>query len=133
LEAPAGQATPAPPVGMALGPHGINLAEFCKQFNALTRTEPAGIAIPTLVTVYGDRTFSFVTKSPPAAVLLKQAAGLAKGSGEPNRTQVGAVKHKDVVDIAKRKLKDLNTDDLDRAVKVIEGTAHAMGITVEGE
>jgi len=133
LQAPAGQATPAPPVGMALGPHGINLAEFCKQFNAQTRSEPAGITIPTLVTVYHDRTFSFVIKSPPASILLKQLAGLAKGSGEPNRNRVGGVKRKDVIEIAKRKMKDLNTDDLDQAAKIIEGTAHAMGITVEGE
>lgn len=131
LQAPAGQATPAPPVGMALGPHGINLAEFCKQFNAQTRHEPPGMAIPTLVTIYHDRTFSFVVKSPPAAVLLKQAAGLAKGSAEPNRTKVGVVKRKDLVEIAKRKLADLNTDDLEQAVKIIEGTARTMGIQVE--
>jgi large subunit ribosomal protein L11 len=118
---------------MALGPHGINLAEFCKQFNAQTRNEAPGMAIPTLVTIYHDRTFSFITKSPPAAILLKQAAGLAKGSGEPNRTQVGTVKRKDVLEIAKRKMNDLNTDDLDQAVRIIEGTAHSMGIQVEGE
>jgi len=131
LQAPAGQATPAPPVGMALGPHGINLAEFCKQFNAQTRTEPPGMAIPTLVTIYHDRTFSFITKSPPASILIKQAAGLAKGSGEPNRNSVGTVKRKDLLEIAKRKINDLNTDDLDQAVKIIEGTAHGMGIQVE--
>lgn len=133
LEAPAGQATPAPPVGMALGPHGINMAEFCKQFNAATRNEAPGMAIPTLVTIYHDRTFGFVTKSPPAAVLLKQAAGLAKGSGEPNRAKVGTVKRKDLLEIAKRKINDLNTDDLDQAVRIIEGTARAMGLQVEGE
>jgi large subunit ribosomal protein L11 len=133
LQAPAGQATPAPPVGMALGPHGISLPEFCKQFNAQTRNEPPGMAIPTLVTVFHDRTFSFITKSPPASILLKQAAGLAKGSGEPNRSHVGSVKRKDVLEIAKRKINDLNTDDMDQAVRIIEGTAHAMGITVEGE
>ena len=133
LQAPAGQATPAPPVGMALGPHGINLAEFCKQFNAQTRTEPPGMAIPALVTIYHDRTFSFITKSPPASILIKQAAGLAKGSGEPNRTRVGAIKKKDLVEIAKRKIADLNTDDLEAAVKIIEGTARNMGIQVEGE
>jgi len=133
LQAPAGQATPAPPVGMALGPHGINLSEFCKQFNAQTRNEPPGMAIPTLVTVYHDRTFSFITKSPPASILIKQAAGLAKGSGEPNRAMVGTVKRKDLREIAKRKINDLNTDDLEQAVKIIEGTAHGMGITVEGE
>jgi len=131
LQAPAGQATPAPPVGMALGPQGINLGEFCKQFNAQTRHEPPGMAIPTLVTIYHDRTFSFVVKSPPAAILLKQAAGLAKGSGEPNRNKVGTVKRKDVLEIAKRKMNDLNTDDLDQAVRIIEGTAHTMGIGVE--
>ncbi len=133
LQAPAGQATPAPPVGMALGPHGINLAEFCKQFNAQTRNEPPGMAIPTLVTVYHDRSFTFITKSPPASILLKQAAGLAKGSGEPNRNTVGKVKRKDVLEIAKRKMADLNTDDLDQAARIIEGTAHTMGITVEAE
>jgi large subunit ribosomal protein L11 len=133
LQAPAGQATPAPPVGMALGPHGINLAEFCKQFNAQTRGEPPGMAIPTLVTVYHDRSFGFITKSPPASILLKQAAGLAKGAGEPNRQRVGSVKRRDVVEIAKRKINDLNTDDVDHAVRIIEGTAHSMGITVEGE
>jgi large subunit ribosomal protein L11 len=118
---------------MALGPHGINMAEFCKQFNAATRNEAPGMAIPTLVTIYHDRTFGFVTKSPPAAVLLKQAAGLAKGSGEPNRAKVGTVKRKDLLEIAKRKINDLNTDDLDQAVRIIEGTARAMGLQVEGE
>ena len=132
LQAPAGQATPAPPVGMALGPHGINLAEFCKQFNAQTRNEAPGMAIPTLVTVYHDRTFSFVTKSPPASILLKQVASLAKGSGEPNRTKVGTVQRKDLVEIAKRKLNDLNTEDLEQASRIIEGTARAMGLQVEG-
>ena len=131
LQIPAGQATAAPPVGPALGQHGVNIAEFIRSFNEATRKETPGMVIPVVLTVYADRKFTFVTKSPPASVLLKQAAGLAKGSGEPNRTQVGTVSHKAVREIAERKMKDLNAADIDAAMKVIEGTARAMGMTVE--
>ena len=131
LQIPAGQATAAPPVGPALGQHGVNIAEFIRSFNEATRKETPGMVIPVVLTVYADRKFTFVTKSPPASVLLKQAAGLAKGSGEPNRTQVGTVSRKAVREIAERKMKDLNAADIDAAMKVIAGTARAMGMTVE--
>ena len=129
LQIPAGQATPAPPVGTALGPHGINLMEFCKQFNDATK-DKAGLIIPVVVTVYKDRSFSFILKTPPASVLLKQAAGIAKGSGVPNKEKVGKVTRSQVVEIAKTKLPDLNTDDLEAAVRIIEGTARSMGIEI---
>lgn len=132
LQAPAGQATPAPPVGPALGQHGVNIMEFCKQFNAMTKNQPPGIIIPVVLTVYSDRTFTFIVKSPPASVLLKQAAGLAKGSGEPNRNKVGKVTRQAIREIAMKKMADLNTNDIEQAMKVIEGTARAMGLTVEG-
>ncbi|MEO0075062.1 MAG: 50S ribosomal protein L11 [candidate division WOR-3 bacterium] len=132
LQAPAGQATPAPPVGPALGQHGVNIMEFCKQFNAVTKNQPPGIIIPVVLTVYSDRTFTFIVKSPPASVLLKQAAGLAKGSGEPNRNKVGKVTRQAIREIAMKKMADLNTNDIEQAMKVIEGTARAMGLTVEG-
>jgi len=131
LQIPAGQATAAPPVGPALGQHGVNIAEFIRAFNEATRKESPGMVIPVVLTVYADRKFTFVTKSPPASVLLKQAAGLAKGSGEPNRAQVGTVSRKAVREIAERKMKDLNAADVDAAMRIIEGTARAMGMTVE--
>jgi large subunit ribosomal protein L11 len=131
LQIPAGQATPAPPVGPALGQHGVNIGEFIKSFNDATRKEPPGMIIPVVLTIYADRKFSYITKSPPASVLLKQAAGLAKGSSEPNRAKVGVVSRKALQEIAERKQKDLNAADVEAAVKIIAGTAHAMGLTVE--
>jgi len=130
LQLPAGSATPAPPVGPALGQHGVNIMEFCKAFNAETKNL-AGLIIPAVVTIYNDRTFNYILKSPPASVLLKQAAGIAKGSSIPNRDKVGKVTKKQVEEIAQRKMKDLNTDSLEMAVKVVAGTARSMGITVE--
>jgi large subunit ribosomal protein L11 len=124
-----GAASPAPPVGPALGQHGINIMEFCKAFNAQTQQD-AGTVIPVVITVYEDRSFTFVTKSPPAAVLLKQAAGIEKGSGEPNREKVGRVSMNQVREIAERKLEDLNAHDLDEAAKIIAGTARSMGVEV---
>jgi large subunit ribosomal protein L11 len=130
LQLAAGSATPAPPVGPALGQHGVNIMEFCKAFNADTKNL-AGLIIPAVVTVYNDRTFTFILKSPPASVLLKQAAGIAKGSAIPNREKVGKVTMKQVEEIAQRKMKDLNAQSLEQAVKIIAGTARSMGITVE--
>ena len=129
LQVKGGQANPSPPIGPALGQHGVNIAEFCKAFNARTQ-EQAGTVIPVVITVYADRSFSFITKTPPAAVLLKQAAKIAKGSGEPNREKVGEVNKKQVEEIAKIKFEDLNAYDLEAASKIIEGTARSMGITV---
>ncbi|MDH5185465.1 MAG: 50S ribosomal protein L11 [bacterium] len=131
LQIPAGQATPAPPVGPALGQHGVNIVEFCRAFNAATKNEPPGLTIPVVLTVYHDRSFTFITKSPPASILLKQAAGLAKGSAEPNRAKVGVVTKNQIREIAQRKMNDLNTRELEAAVRVVEGTARQMGITVE--
>jgi large subunit ribosomal protein L11 len=131
LQIPAGQANPAPPVGPALGQHGVNIMEFCKAFNAATQ-EKAGLVIPVVITVYQDRSFTFITKSPPAAVLLKRAAGLAKGSGVPNRDKVGTVTRAQLVEIVKTKAEDLNAVDEDAAVRVIEGTARSMGIEIAG-
>jgi len=131
LQIPAGSATPAPPVGPALGQHGVNIMEFCKAFNAETKNL-AGLIIPAIVTIYSDRTFTYILKSPPAPVLLKQAAGIAKGSAIPNRNKVGKVTKAQIREIAERKLRDLNSDTLDQAMKIIEGTARSMGITVEG-
>jgi len=129
LQIPAGQANPAPPVGPALGQQGVNIMEFCKQFNAATASQ-AGLVIPVVITVYQDKSFTFVTKSPPASVLLKRAAGIAKGSGAPNREKVGKVSRAQVEEIARLKAKDLNASDLAQAVKMIEGTARSMGIEV---
>lgn len=129
LQVKGGQANPSPPIGPALGQHGVNIAEFCKAFNARTQ-DKAGIVIPVVITIYTDRTFSFITKTPPASVLLKQAAKIAKGSGEPNREKVGEVTIKQVEEIAKTKFEDLNAFDMKGAVKIIEGTARSMGITV---
>ena len=129
LQIRAGQATPAPPVGTALGQHGVNIMDFCKQYNEQTQ-QMAGQVIPAVLTIYEDRTFSFITKQPPAAELLKQAAGVEKGSGEPNRTKVARVTKDQVRQIAERKMVDLNATDIDAAMKVIEGTARSMGIEV---
>ena len=130
LQLPAAKATPAPPVGTALGPHGVNIMDFCKQFNAKTNKEPDGMIIPVLVTIYADRTFTFILKTPPASELLKRAAGIVKGSPEPNRNKVAKVSRKQVVEIAKTKLPDLNTANLESAVRTIMGTARNMGIEV---
>ncbi len=129
LQIPAGAANPAPPVGPALGQQGVNIMQFCKEFNAATQSQ-AGLVIPVVITVYQDKSFTFITKSPPAAVLLKKAAGIAKGSATPNREKVGKVTRAQVEDIAKAKQKDLNAADLAQAVKIIEGTARSMGIEV---
>jgi large subunit ribosomal protein L11 len=131
LQVPAGKANPAPPVGPALGQHGVNIMEFCKAFNAQTQTQE-GLIIPVVISIYADRSFTFITKTPPAAVLLKQAAGIAKGSKEPNRNKVGKVTRKQVEDIAKTKLQDLNAFTPEAAAKVIEGTARSLGIEVIG-
>src|SRR5882762_8105765 len=130
LQLPAGKATPAPPVGTALGPHGLNIMDFCKQFNAKTAKEPDGMIFPVLVTVYTDRTFTFILKTPPASVLLKRAANIAKGSAEPNRNKVGKVTKKQVEEIAKIKLVDLNTTHLESAVRTVMGTERNMGLEV---
>lgn len=131
LQIAAGKATPAPPVGPALGQHGVNIMEFCKAFNAKTSAkDQEGLIIPVVITVYQDRTFSFITKTPPAAVLLKRAAGIAKGSGEPNKSKVGKVSEKQVEEIAKTKLPDLNAQDLAAAIATVKGTARSMGIEV---
>jgi large subunit ribosomal protein L11 len=131
LQIPAGQATAAPPVGPALGQHGVNIAEFIRAFNESTRKETPGMLIPVVLTVYADRKFTFVTKSPPASVLLKQAASLAKGSGEPNRNKVGVVTRRQLMEIAELKKEDLNAADVEAAAKIVEGTARSMGLTVE--
>ncbi len=130
LQLPAAKATPAPPVGTALGPHGVNIMDFCKQFNARTSKEPDAMIIPVLVTIYTDRTFTFITKTPPASELLKRAAGVIKGSAEPNRNKVGKVTKKQVAEIAKAKLVDLNTTNLDSAIRTVMGTARNMGLEV---
>ena len=131
LQIPAGNASPGPPVGPALGQHGVNIVEFCKSFNSKTQKD-AGLIIPVVLTVYHDRTFSFITKTPPAAVLLKRAAGIAKASGEPNRTKIGKVTMDQVVEIAKIKMPDLNARDIDAAVRMVMGTARSMGLEVSG-
>jgi large subunit ribosomal protein L11 len=129
LQVSAGQATPSPPVGPALGQHGVNIMEFCKAFNARTQGQE-GMIIPVVVTVYADRSFTFITKTPPASILLKKAAQIAKGTGQPNREKVGRVTRSQVAEIARTKLPDLNTDDLEAAVRTVEGTARSMGIEV---
>jgi large subunit ribosomal protein L11 len=131
LQIPAGAATPAPPVGPALGQHGVNIMEFCKTFNARTQGQQ-GLIIPVVITVFSDRTFTFITKTPPAAILLLKAAGIAKGSGVPNKTKVGSVTRKQVEEIAKTKMPDLNAASLEAAVKTVEGTARSMGLEVTG-
>jgi large subunit ribosomal protein L11 len=129
LQATGGQASPAPPVGPALGQHGINIMEFCKAFNAQTQGD-AGVTIPVVITVYEDRSFTFVTKTPPAAVLIKQAIGIDSGSGEPHRVKVGTISAAQIREIAERKFDDLNANDLDQASKIIAGTARSMGVDV---
>ena len=131
LQIPAGQATPAPPVGPALGQHGVNIMEFCKTFNARTQAQQ-GLIIPVVITVFSDRSFTFITKTPPAAILLLRAAGIQKGSGVPNKNKVGKVTKKQVEEIARTKMPDLNAASLDAAVKTVEGTARSMGIEVTG-
>jgi large subunit ribosomal protein L11 len=131
LQIPGGQASPAPPVGPALGQAGLNIMDFCKAFNARTQ-EQSGTIIPVVITVYSDSSYTFITKTPPAAVLLKKAAGLEKASGEPNRDKVGKVTAAQVEEIAQTKMPDLNAADIDAAVRIIEGTARSMGIEVEG-
>ncbi len=129
LQIPAGKATPAPPVGTALGPHGLNIMDFCKNFNAKTSSQE-GLIIPVVVTVFADRSYTFITKTPPAAVLLKRAANIAKGSAEPNKAKVGTVTAKQVEEIAKLKRPDLNAESLEAAIKTVEGTARSMGLDV---
>jgi large subunit ribosomal protein L11 len=129
LQVPAGKANPSPPVGPALGQHGVNIMQFCKEFNART-AQQGDLIIPVVITVFSDRSFTFVTKTPPAAVLLKKAAGIEKGSGEPNKNKVGKVTRKQVRDIAQLKLPDLNTTNLDAAVRTVEGAARSMGLEV---
>ncbi|MEE8361904.1 MAG: 50S ribosomal protein L11 [Gemmatimonadales bacterium] len=129
LQVPAGAANPAPPVGTALGPHGVNIMDFCKQFNAKTQQQ-AGMVIPAVITIYADRTFTFITKTPPAPNLLLKEAGVAKGSGEPNRTKVGSVTRAQLEKIAEIKMEDLNAANMDAAVRMIAGTARSMGLEV---
>jgi large subunit ribosomal protein L11 len=129
LQIPAGQATPAPPIGTALGPAGINIMDFCKQYNSETQKQ-TGTIVPVEITVYEDRSFTFILKTPPAAVLLREKAGVEKGSGEPNREKVGSVTKDQVREIAETKMPDLNANDIDAAMKIVEGTARSMGITV---
>jgi large subunit ribosomal protein L11 len=129
LQIPAGKATPAPPVGTALGPHGVNIMDFCNAFNARTAKDD-GLIIPVVVTIYSDRSYTFITKTPPAAVLLKRSANIAKGSAEPNKNKVGTVTAKQVEEIAKTKMPDLNCDSLESAVRTVAGTARSMGLDV---
>ena len=131
LQIPAGQANPSPPVGPALGQHGVNIMEFCKAFNSSTQDQ-SGMIIPVVITVYVDRSFTFITKTPPAAVLLKKKAGVPKGSGEPNREKVGKVTENDLRDIAEIKMEDLNANSIEMAVEMIRGTARSMGLEVKG-
>jgi large subunit ribosomal protein L11 len=132
LQVPAGEANPSPPVGPALGQHGVNIMEFCKAFNAKTQSVEKGMPIPVVITVYADRSFTFITKTPPASVLLKKAAGIAKGSGVPNLEKVGTVNREQLEEIAKIKMPDLTAADMDAAVRTIAGSAMQMGLNVEG-
>jgi large subunit ribosomal protein L11 len=132
LQVPANEANPSPPVGPALGQHGVNIMEFCKAFNAKTQNMEKGMPIPVVITVYADRSFTFITKTPPASVLLKKAAGIAKGSGVPNMDKVGKVNRAQLEEIASTKMEDLNAADMDAAVRIIAGSARSMGIDVEG-
>ena len=132
LQVPAGQANPSPPVGPALGQHGVNIMEFCKAFNAKTQSMENGLPIPVIITVYSDRSFTFITKTPPAAVLLRKAAGVPKGSGEPNTKKVGKVNRGQLEEIVRAKEPDLTAADMDAAVRTIAGTARSMGLDVEG-
>ena len=131
LQCPAGQATPSPPIGPALGQHGVNIMEFCKAFNARTQSLESGIVIPVLITVFADRSFTFITKTPPTSVLLKQAAGIAKASSNPKMDKVGKVTKEQVTDIANKKMPDLNAIDINGAIQIVKGTARSMGIEVE--
>jgi large subunit ribosomal protein L11 len=132
LQVPAGQANPSPPVGPALGQHGVNIMEFCKAFNAQTQSMEPGLPIPVVITVYGDKSFTYITKTPPASVLLRKAAGIAKGSGEPNSRKVGKVNRAQLEEIATQKMADLTAADMDAAVRTIAGSARSAGIEVEG-
>jgi large subunit ribosomal protein L11 len=130
LQIPAGKANPAPPIGPALGQHGVNIMEFCKAFNAKTQNDDPDMKIPVVITVYADRSFTFETKTPPAADLLRKASGIAKGSGKPNKEKSGTISKAQIEEIAKKKMVDLNTNDLAAAMKTIEGTARSMGLTI---
>ena len=132
LQVPASKANPSPPVGPALGQHGVNIMEFCKAFNAKTQSMEAGMPIPVVITVYNDRSFTFITKTPPASILLKKAAGISSGSGTPNTKKVGKVTRAQLEEIANTKMPDLNANDLDAAVNIIAGSARSMGLEVEG-
>ncbi len=132
LQIPAGAANPAPPIGPALGQHGVNIMEFCKAFNARTQNDDKDMKVPVVITVYADRSFTFETKTPPAADLLRKASGIAKGSGQSNREKVGKITRAQIEEVAKKKMPDLNTASLESAMKTIEGTAKSMGLTVEG-
>jgi len=132
LQVPAGQANPSPPVGPALGQHGVNIMDFCKAFNAETQGMEAGMPVPVVISVYSDRSFTFITKTPPAAILLKKAAGISKGSGVPNTNKVGTVTRAQLEEIAEIKMADLNAADMDAAVRIIAGSARSMGLDVEG-
>jgi large subunit ribosomal protein L11 len=132
LQIPAGKANPAPPIGPALGQHGVNIMEFCKAFNAKTQNDDPDMKIPVVITVYGDRSFTFETKTPPAADLLRKASGIAKGSGKPNREKNGTISRSQIEEIAKKKMQDLNTTNLESAMRTIEGTAKSMGLVIEG-
>jgi len=132
LQVPAGKANPSPPVGPALGQHGLNIMDFCKAFNAETQGMEAGMPIPVVITVYSDRSFTFIKKTPPAAILLKKAAGISKGSGVPNTNKVGKVTRAQLEEIAQLKMEDLNANDMDAAVRIIAGSARSMGLDVEG-
>ena len=132
LQSPAGKANPAPPIGPALGQHGVNIMEFCKAFNARTQNDDPDMKIPVVITVYADRSFTFETKTPPAADLIRKAIGLPKGSATPNKSKVGTISRAQIEEIAKKKMSDLNTTSVESAMKTIEGTAKSMGLTVEG-
>ena len=132
LQVPAGKANPSPPVGPALGQHGLNIMEFCQAFNAKTQSMEPGLPVPVVITVYADRTFSFITKTPPAAVLLRKAAGVAKGSGRPNTEKVGKLNRAQLEEVAKIKMPDLNAADIDAAVRILAGSARSAGLEVEG-
>jgi len=132
LQVPAGEANPSPPVGPALGQHGVNIMEFCKAFNAKTQKLEKGMPVPVVITVFSDRSFTFITKTPPASVLLKKAAGIKSGSGTPNTQKVGKVTRVQLEEIAKTKMEDLNTADMDAAIRIIAGSARSMGLDVEG-
>ncbi len=131
LQVPAGKANPAPPIGPALGQHGVNIMEFCKAFNAKTANDDPDMKIPVVITVYGDRSFTFETKTPPVADLLKKAAGIPKGSGKPNREKVGTISADKIREVAERKMPDLNAANIESAIKTVEGTARSMGLTIE--